>query len=205
MPTSLYRRSLAIFLLLAIVTMLLSGCGGGSGPSATSEAAKEASAQFQDPQGPNGEEAVATFGTEAGEDERDEASTVLAVNLRARQSGNFAKQCATLGKRGLESVLDDAKSAGAKGVRSCTAALKQLAEPLSASKAARKDTLSGSIAAFRMKGAEAYALYHGSDGKDYAMPMEREDGSWKVGAIVTRELPTRDPITKPRHKRGEEL
>jgi len=45
------------------------------------------------------------------------------------------------------------------------------------------------IAALRVKGPVAYALYHGKAGKDYAMKMEIDQGKWKVAALLTEELP----------------
>jgi hypothetical protein len=199
--TAGHHRAMSMVLAVVIVA-LVAGCGGGSGGSSSSPAAGEARRQFQNPEGPKGSEAVATFGKEAGEAERSEASAVLAENLRARQEANFAKQCATLGKLGLESVLGPWKNADAKEIAKCTAALKGFAEPLSGSKAVRKNTLSGEIAALRIKGGQAYALYHGNDGKDYAMPMEQEGGSWKVGSITTIELPTGKAKTEPPQKKG---
>jgi len=78
----------------------------------------------------------------------------------------------------------------------CPKELKKLAEPLSGSKQIRADTLTGEIAALRVKGTQAYALYHGNDGNDYAVPMEMEGGSWKVGAIIPTELPPAKSASK---------
>ena len=66
--------------------------------------------------------------------------------------------------------------------------MKKLASPLSRTKEARKDTLTGSITALRVKGGQGYALYHGNDGTDYAVPLEKEGGTWKVSSIETKEL-----------------
>jgi hypothetical protein len=184
-----HRKVFGVVLLIVLVGALLAGCGAGRSNS-SSQAAEGASRQFGNPEGSKGKEAVATFGKEAGEAERVEASAVLTENLKARWRANFAKQCATLGKRGLEAVLGPWKSADAKEIAKCAKALKAFAEPLAGSKAIRKNTLSGEIAALRVKEGQAYALYHGNDGNDYSMPMEKEGGSWKVGAILTTELPT---------------
>ena len=191
-------RNLAWATLVAVVFgLLLVGCGGGSSTADVGKTSgggpSEPSKQFQDPEGPKGKEPVATFGKESGDAEREDASAVLAENLTAREKADFATQCDTLGKRGIEAILGKGKG----GERSkCQKELKKLAEPLSGSKEIRADTLSGEIAALRVKGNQAYALYHGNDGKDYAMPMELEGGSWKVGGIVTTELPQAEPKSK---------
>ncbi|MBS1894733.1 MAG: hypothetical protein JST59_25815 [Actinobacteria bacterium] len=184
--------------LLALLALLLVGCGGGgSGTSASatnaSDKVAEPSKEFQDPEGPKGPEPVATFGKESGSAEREEASAVLADNLTAREKADFAKQCETLGKRGIEAILGKGK---ANERSKCEKELKTLAEPLAGTKEIRADTLSGEIAALRIKGKQAYALYHGNDGNDYAMPMEEEGGSWKVGGIITTELPQEKPKPK---------
>jgi hypothetical protein len=203
-------NSTRAFVLAALVALLLVGCGGGGSSSsvgATNADSKvaEPSKEFHDPEGPKGPEPVATFGKESDASEREEASAVLSQNLKARQKADFATQCETLGKRGLESFLGKGKG----NERSkCQKELKKLAEPLSGSKKIRTDTLTGEIAALRVKGNLAWALYHGSDGKDNAMPMEREGVDWKVGGILTTELPKEESKPKkpaptaPKKKEG---
>lgn len=196
MPKQRLAAAIAVALLVAA---FLAGCGGSSGGSSSSSAPAEASRQFLDPEAlEGGKEAVATFGKEASGNERAEASAVLEENLTARQAGDIDGQCATLGKRGLESVSQES----AKSPSKCVAELKKIAEPLSSTEKAREDTLGGEIDAFRVEGNQAYALYHGSNGKDYAMPMEREGGSWKVGGILTIELPTEEAEPKAPKKKG---
>lgn len=175
---------------------LFAGCGGGGGSSspdssvpssAPSAPAEELSKEFNDPEGVRGIEPVATFGKESDESERTEASAVLDESFEARQAANFAAQCATLGKRGMEAVFGLGK--GNEDPSKCAAALEKIAKPLSQSKGVRKNTLSGEIAALRVRGDQAFALYHGNDGSDYAVPLEKEDGEWKVGSLITIGLP----------------
>ncbi len=198
MSTTTTHKLTRCLALVALFALLLIGCGGGgsSSSSGTTDANRdvaEPSKEFHDPEGPKGPEPIATFGKEAGDAEREEASVVLEANLTAREKADFATQCKTLGKRALEAFLGQAK----KDQRSkCQKELKKLAEPLSSTKQIRSDTLAGEIAALRIKGDQAWALYHGSDGKDNAMPMEREGGVWKVGAILTTELPGEEPESK---------
>jgi len=184
---------------------MLIGCGGGgsstsAGATNASDEVAEPSREFHDPEGPKGPEPVATFGKESGDAEREAASAVLTKNLTARAKADFATQCETLGKRGLETFLGKGKG----NERSkCQKELKKLAEPLSGSKEIRADTLTGEIAALRVKGSQGWALYHGNDGKDLAMPMEQEGGSWKVGAILTTELPKTEPKPKKPAKKSQ--
>jgi hypothetical protein len=179
-------------LLLAILglALLVAGCGGGgsSSSSQSTSAAAEPSAQFRTK---NGKNTIPTFGEEASEAERETANAVVVESLEAREAADFKTQCETLNETGLEGIPN------AKNRRDCPAALKEFAEPLPSTKKIRKDTLSGSITAFRVKGESGYALYHGNDGNDYALPLEKEGGSWKVSAVNTIKLESSPPETKP--------
>jgi hypothetical protein len=191
-----HGRAIGVALALGLIAFI-AGCGGGSSASVS-----EASKEFHNPEGTKGTEQVATFGKESGSAQRAAASAVLAENLAAREEADFNEQCATLGRRGLESVLGSKKAVNPKTISECATTLKGLAEPLPKTISIRKDTLDGEIAALRIDGGKAYALFHGSDGKDYAVPMELEGGSWKVGGILTTELPTEEAKSEPPPKKG---
>lgn len=174
-------------LLLVLALVLTAGCGSGGGTdSSGSSTASSASGATSFAKDAKSKEIVG-FGEEAGASDREAASAVLSENLKARQAADFADQCRSLGKAGLETVLNAIKEVKAARAK-CPSELKSLAEPLQGSKSVRADTLTGPIAALRIKGNKAYALYHGSDGNDYAMPMEKEGGKWLVGSIVTTQL-----------------
>ncbi len=170
--------------LLCIVGVLAAGCGGGGSSSSSSEAASggEPSAQFLNAKSKKGDAKIVKFGAEASAQEREAVNAVVVENLKARAAADFETQCETLNKKSFAQIP------GAKNQKGCPAALKKLAEPLSGSKKLREDTLTGSIAALRVKGNEAFALYHGNDGKNWAVPLEKEGVSWKVGALVMIEL-----------------
>jgi hypothetical protein len=180
-----------ILLILALVAV--TGCGSSGGSSSSSsgsgtEDSQPVTGTKSFPKTAESKQFVA-FGKEAGATDREAASAVLTENLEARQGADFAGQCSSLGKAGLETVLGAVKSSGVEAARAkCVASLKSLAEPLASTKEVRTNTLSGPISALRVKGPKAYALYHGNDGNDYAMPMEKEGGKWMVGSIVTTEL-----------------
>jgi hypothetical protein len=188
------RSNLLRFAALASIVglgLLPVGCGSGSnssgssgttGAAVTTENGPEASAKFLN----KADRSIVKFGKEASAAEREAASAVLTENLEAREAGDFATQCATLTTTAIEEIPGAKKSGSLED--HCTAALKELATPLSQSAKARKNTLSGPITAMRVKGNVAHALYHGNDGKDYAMGLEKEDGAWKVGSIETIEL-----------------
>lgn len=182
-------------LVIVWVPLAVAGCGGGggSGTFASSSPEGEPSAQFLQPKGKN---TIVKFGEEASAEQREKAGAVLTENLEARQSADFTTQCATMNKKGIAEVP------GAKNEKGCPKALQQFAEPLSNTKAVRKNTLSGPITAMRVEGPRGYALFHGNDGKNWAMPMEEEGGKWKVSSIKTIELPTKEAKIEPPQQKG---
>lgn len=180
------------FLVLGLFT---SGCGGSSRSSDSSAessaktnvtSAKQSKSDASAESGRKAKQAIADFGAEASTEELEAASAVLANSFRARQAADFATQCATLSANIIKQIPGVPKTGNLE--RACPGALKKAATPLSQTAAARKDTMSGPIYALRVKGNVAQALFHGKDGKDYSIVLEREDGTWKVGALVATEL-----------------
>lgn len=177
----MYRQTLASRLALgaSALTLLIgvAGCGGSSG-SSSAPAIKPFSAAGENAK-------YVKFGQEALAAQREAANLVLEANLQARASGDFAKQCAALNPKTIEEVTGSSKPSSRSR---CPKSLQAFAEPLNQTKGQRADMLDEPIGSLRVKGKQGYALFHGRDGKDYAMPMETEGGKWMVGALLTTEL-----------------
>jgi hypothetical protein len=164
------------------IAIVVAGCGGSSANSNETEASRSFLA-------PGQKNNLPKFGEESDEDEREAASEVLEENLEARAVGEWAKQCASLTKGTRKEVEEEISFYGGKNQNSCARSLSAQARPMPATRAIRSNTLTGPIDALRVKGERGYALYHGTQKKDYAMPMEKEEGEWKVDALTTKELP----------------
>jgi hypothetical protein len=147
------------------------------------------SAEFLRPKSPNNK--YVTFGTEASLRERRAASRTLRKSFRAREQPNFGVQCTTLDAATIQEVVKAADNQLASST--CARALKILAEPLPDTEIARADTLAGPIAVLRVRADKGYAFYHGNDGRDHLMPLTKEEGRWKVGALLTIELDPEPP------------
>jgi len=177
--------------LLALIglALIVAGCGGGgssssgggssSAPSSDPSASPEPNAEFKTS---HGGKKIVEFGEEGSLEEWEAANAVVVENLKAREAGDWAGQCKTLSQAGIEEIR------GTKKRSECPARLKEIGEPLSRTKKLREDTLPGSIQVLRVKGNQAYALYNGNDGNDYAMPLIKEDGQWRVTRLTTIEL-----------------
>lgn len=177
-----------------LIAAVAAGCGSGSSSSSESSSATDSTTAANQRKGstqflkPGVENKIATFGREASAAEREEASKVLEENLQARASGDWEGQCASLVAATVKQVEGEATTFGAEGA-SCAKALEAQAKPLAKTKVVRVNNLSGSIAALRVEGDKAYALFHGTDGADYAMPMNKEGDEWKVASLLAQELP----------------
>jgi hypothetical protein len=199
------RKSLV--LACAVPLLIAAGCGG-NGSSETSEAtpARKAESSVEKPPatpkkpqthlakrdpaseflGPNGENTEAALGEEASDAERRQASRLIAAWLKARAAEDWAADCSYLSRRYRHHlVAEDAASVSHGEVENCPQALDYFGIAASGD---GKDTLSGSIDSLRAAGTLGFALYHGNDGKDWAVPMYKEGGKWLVATTLPSEL-----------------
>jgi hypothetical protein len=187
LPFNMPRTKTKTYLLLALMTLVAAamiGCGSSGSSSQSSSNTKAAVAAPGKPF--TGPKELTKFGKPGSPSDIQAASKVLAENLEAREKADFAGQCASLNASTQTEITGAKKSAERLG--ECPTKLEGMASPLSKTAGTRKDTFDGSIDELRVQGAKAWALYHGNDGKNYAIPLQREAGSWKVGSILTTEV-----------------
>jgi hypothetical protein len=157
-----------------------------AGTSAPKPAAT-GSSEFVTPQGDN---SVPNFGDEADARERALAGAALERYLVAREKGDWALACSDLtGKARSELKLIIRGSNGK--VKDCAAVLTAYVgeQPTSS----RKSPFLGEISALRMKGGQAFALFHGAQDTDYVMPMQKQGSEWKVTQIAPIVYPIGTP------------
>jgi hypothetical protein len=200
MGKKLQGLPLAVVLSSIFLAILLSACGGSSSGSSSSSTTgnaapggetgnplsigEQGASSFIRPKGPNNK--YAKFGKEASSAELIAASEVLAENLEAREAADFATQCATLSTQANEEIAEVKNSSEARSL--CPEALKKLASPLKNTEEFRIDNFGGVLAAMRVKGKTGYVFYHGTDKKDWMMPMVKEGSTWKASSISTPEV-----------------
>jgi hypothetical protein len=194
MGKKLQGLPIAAALSAIVLAILLSACGSSSsGSSSSSTSGSSASAGGKgnplvlgaEPGNTNSK--YARFGAEASSSERAAASEVLAESFEAREAADFATQCETLSGKAQEEITEATNRSKASLL--CASALKKLATPLNRTKEFRHNNFGGLLAALRVKGNMGYALYHGTDKKDWTVAMVKEAGVWKARAIVTIEVP----------------
>lgn len=185
-----------VVLVAGVVACLLalSACGGSSGgtssggsttsPTTTSSVGKggEPSADFVG-KGENGN--LAKEGKEASVAEREAASKVLEESFESREAKAWAAQCGTLTAKAVKIVEEEAAKQGkAKG---CASSLESIAK--TAPESVLANPMKEPIAALRINGGQAFAFFHGTGGKDYVIPMEKEGAEWKVNALAPQSAP----------------
>lgn len=170
-----------------LVAVLLAGCGGGG---STTSAAKEKTVDWSEfPPGPTrqfvvpgGDNAVQTFGREATPAERKQASATIAAWMRARAVQAWAKDCSYFSRYYTKNITKDAHSVTNGRVKSCPEALAYFKHDASGDYV---NTFKGTtVASLRIGEGHGYAQYHGNDGKDWIVPVNRENGKWKVSAAA---------------------
>jgi hypothetical protein len=179
-----WRHAWAFALLIAVA--FTAGCGGGDstqGPSAGAHEAKTPSVSGPSSEFivPGGDNIVQLFGREATVAERGEASATIQAWMRARVAGEWAKECRYLHRAVVESALHAASNLASRKLDRCPVALAVLAaKGLSGS---RTYTMTGPIDSLRIGEGHGYAQYHGRAGRDWIVPVRREDGDWKVSGL----------------------
>lgn len=176
------KLSLAFALLLA--ALLVAGCGGSD--STTDSASKEETVDWSIyPPGPTrqfiipgGDNAVQTFGREATAAERKQASETIAAWMRARAVQDWAKDCSYFGSGYTENITTDAHGVTHGRVKSCPEALAYFKHEASGDYV--NNFKGTTVASLRIGEGHGYAQYHGNDGKDWIVPVERNEGEWKV-------------------------
>jgi hypothetical protein len=159
------------------------GCGGGSDSTTGSD--DEASRPYPWVKGPSreflvpkGDNVVQTYGREATKAEREQASRVITAWMRARAAKDWVNDCRQMSasyRRTL--VQEDAFHVSNGKVTNCPEALAYFGPEASGD---GKNTLTGPIDSLRIEAGFGYAQYHGSDGRDWIVPMNKEKGKWKV-------------------------
>jgi hypothetical protein len=178
-------------IVVAALAMAATGCGG-SGSSADKSSNSTATPAPEGPKGepsaeflgkgPNGK--LAKVGREASAAEREAASRVLEKSFNARAAGEWAEQCKTLAS---SLVLQIEKSLQVlAGVVTCSKALKVQAGSVPPS--VRANNMTGPVVALRVnQGINGFAFYHGTDGKNYVIPLIKQHG-WKLVSPAAQEV-----------------
>jgi hypothetical protein len=149
-----------------------------------SDDSQQGSASFRTPGGDN---SIQNYGEEADEEERKAASATVLGLMQARAVGDWEIVCGYLAEAALRPLEQLGERTPQFKGKSCAELLGALTASAPAS--LRASNLEGNIDSLRVKGDRAFALYHGTDGKDYFFPLVKEDDEWKAGTLTPSEFP----------------
>jgi hypothetical protein len=158
--------------------------------SAARRALSRGAAGFRVPRGDN---SIPDFGQEADATQRQLALNQLTAFMRARAKGEWSKACDYLARPTRRQLESFAKRSGdtPNGCGPVFAAL------MSSHEAERTDTLTNGVAALRIKEMTAFALFYGPNAEKYVMPMQNEEGAWKMTQITPLHYPLGESTTAP--------
>ena len=163
---------------------------GGCGSSTATDTSTTEPAAYPWLKGPSreflirdGDNAVQTFGREATQSERAQASRVVAPWMAARAAKDHRRECAYLARAFTEHFVADAENVSKGKVTTCAGAL-QFFGFQAGGVNFLTNTFSGEIDSLRVEDGQGYVQFHGNDGNDYIVPMTKEDGRWKVNTAA---------------------
>ena len=174
----------------AILALLLGaiGCGGDSDTGSGESASAESERPFPNVEGPTreflvvgGDNVVQFFGTEGTEAERKQAARVIDPWMDARADSRWTADCGYMSRNYRKGLVVDANGVTNGRVTTCPQALAYFVEAASVDQI---DTFQGVVQSLRLEKDFAYAQYHGNDGKDWVVPLEREDGKWWIATAA---------------------
>jgi hypothetical protein len=130
-----------------------------------------------------GDNSIQGFGTEGGEEPREEALANLLTYRDARLGGEFERACALASeefREQLERLVENAKAKGdAPKPKGCPETL-ALFTPDEAKAVVRRHFQIEEVLSFRIEEPYAYLIFRGAEGEVMFIAMREEDGHWRV-------------------------
>jgi hypothetical protein len=154
-----------------------SGSGGGSGSSGD-----ERSSSFRTPGGDN---SIQEYGDEAEAEERAKATKTIVTFYSASAGEEWAKVCGLLSAKNVKSLKLFAKRIPNVKSNDCPGVLAVVNSGVNGNVPER---IKGGVVSLRVEGDVGFALYHGTDGKNYAFPLKLEGGEWKLTSLAPTPL-----------------
>ncbi len=154
------------------------GSGGGESSSSASALAKRY---------PHGDDSIQTFGTEAGVAEKQAVTAIVKRYYAAVAAGNGAGACALLSSGLSKSIVQSlGRSATLRG-KGCAGILALLFKHASAQSGPSLADIE--VTGVRIKGDRGFALLRSKTMPSGEITVDRENGAWKVGALIGGALP----------------
>jgi hypothetical protein len=192
MPPMEERGRLLGGLVMLVLAVVAIGCGDDASTGAGSEGTTTEERPYPNVTGPGreflipgGDNLVQTFGEgEASAAEREEASRVIHVWMKARVAEDWATDCKYLAREYIKQLVADARGVSEGKAKNCVQTLEFFGDAASGTSG---NTLTGPIDSLRVRDTiegntekEGVAQWHGPNQIDWVLPLRREGGAWKV-------------------------
>jgi hypothetical protein len=166
-------KPLVALALAALAASLLSACGG----SASTNVSDQFRAQTKSP--------LLDFGEGSSESELEEAEETVSEYLAVHSREDWKATCDLLATPMLDKIEHLAISSTGLDDKSCPTFLESFVV-LSAQEKKEGAAIEGG--SLRQQGDKGYLIYYGNGGVVYAMPLDRQDDSWRVAALSAQRL-----------------
>jgi hypothetical protein len=128
-----------------------------------------------------GDNSIQEYGEEKDESELEEAAEAVHGFFVARATGDWEKACGYLSKAMTEQLEQLAASSTTLKDKGCASFLEAFTTELSA--ASWRELTTVDAGSLRQEDEQAFLIYYGAEKSVYAMPLNVEDGEFKVGAL----------------------
>jgi len=133
-----------------------------------------------------GDNSIQEYGDESDESELEEVAESVHGFYVARAEEDWSKACSYLAESmvsQLEALAGQSPELKDKG---CPTVLKAFTRPLPAS--VRRETTVVDAGSFRQDDERGFLIYYDAEDKPYAIPLEAEDGAWKLTLLSATPL-----------------
>lgn len=134
-----------------------------------------------------GDNAVQLYGREATKAEREQAERVIKGWMRARAVTDWKKDCSYFSHGFSKSLTADAHGVTDGRVKSCPEALAYFKKEASGdyfNTLGDKPIVSLRVGIYKGQKHQGFAQYHGNDGKDWIVGVQKDDGLWRVSSTA---------------------
>lgn len=128
----------------------------------------------------SGQTDIPAFGIEAHDRDRMEAQAVLGAYLEASRNSEWAKACGYLLDVSAAEISALAKELPHGAEKGCPAALPRVFAAVGGFRDVYMGTVRLSGLRIKQGAGAGFALFRGSDGRDYWMSLKIENGQWRI-------------------------
>jgi hypothetical protein len=133
-----------------------------------------------------GDNSIQEYGEEGDESELQEVAEIVHSFYVARAEEKWDEACSYLASSNVQQLEELASQSPELEGGGCGPVLKAFTRPLPAS--LQREITSVDAGSFRHEDDQGFLIYRGADQTVYAMPLEDEDGTWKVAALSATAL-----------------